>query len=216
MTYLPPGQPLRQRQREQTKDEIEAAAFSLFDEQGFDATTVEQIARRAGIATRTFFRYFPTKEDVVFADQGELVARLRAALAETDPSQPPLRRVREAVLAVQQPGRRPHLQIARARLVSDVPAIRARSYHLVEALEDAVAEALTEATGGDEGTQVRARIVAGAVFGALRGARRAAGDLVKADPLQLVETAFAIVEDGAAAYFPPPATLARDGPEQSD
>lgn len=188
---------LRERNRRRTAEEIEAAAFGLFAGRGYEATTVELIAAVAGVSTRTFFRYFPTKEDVVFGNHAESVARLRAALAAGEPGEPPLRRVRRAVLAVQDPGGNPAVELARARLVAEVPAVRARLSHLVEGLEDAVAEALAAELGADEEGRARATIVAAAVFGALRGARRAAGLLPEPDPARLVEAAFDLVEHGA-------------------
>jgi AcrR family transcriptional regulator len=54
----------RQRKKNATRDRIRASALRLFGEQGYDATTVEQIAAAAGLSHMTFFRYFPTKEDV--------------------------------------------------------------------------------------------------------------------------------------------------------
>ena len=59
---LEPG--WRQRKKTATSDRIRASALRLFREQGYDATTVEQIAGAAGVSHMTFFRYFPTKEDV--------------------------------------------------------------------------------------------------------------------------------------------------------
>ncbi len=194
---------LRERNRERTEQEIEAAAMALFAERGFDGTTVEQIAAAAGVSPRTFFRYFPTKEDVVFRDHATAVARLREALAETDPREPPLRRVRRAVLTVQAPGRHPELEVTRARLVSEVPALRARLYGLAEEFEAAVAEALAEDLKQGDDALARAAIITGAVFGALRGARRAAATLAHPNPERLVETAFNLVEEGAAKHLPP-------------
>ncbi|MDP9357418.1 MAG: TetR family transcriptional regulator [Chloroflexota bacterium] len=197
---------LRERNRERTEQEIEAAAMALFAARGFDGTTVEQIAAAAGVSPRTFFRYFPAKEDVVFRDHATAVARLRAALAATDPHEPPLRRVRRAVLAVQAPGRHPDMEVARARLVSEVPALRARFYNLAEEFEAAVAEVLVEDLGQDDDALARAAIITGAVFGALRGARRAAAMLTHPDPQRLVETAFHVVEEGADKHLPPHST----------
>ena len=194
---------MRQRNRDRTAIEIAAAAFALFGERGYEATTVEQIAAAAGVSPRTFFRYFPTKEDVVFGDHAETVDRLRAALAAAAPGQPPLRRVRTAVLAVQQPGRYPEREVARARLVAEVPALRARYSRLIEDFEEVVAEALVADLGPGAQATALARIVAATVFGALGGARRAAGGLAGADPSRLVETAFDVVEGGAARLFAP-------------
>ena len=71
---------LRERKKQRTREAIVAAALKLFDERGFDQTTIADIAEAADIAPRTFFGYFPSKEDVVFADFPETVAGLSARL----------------------------------------------------------------------------------------------------------------------------------------
>lgn len=70
----------REISRRAVRKKIEAVAMELFLEKGFDATTVDQIAAEAGISPRSFFRYFPTKEDVVIGDPAEFGAVLRDAL----------------------------------------------------------------------------------------------------------------------------------------
>ena len=203
METTPDSRPLRTRQRDRTREEIQAAAFALFSERGYDDTTVAQIAERAGVAIRTFFRYFPSKEDVVFGDHAQAVARLRAALADAPADVPPLQRVRVAVLAVQQPGRYPERERTRARLIATVPALRARFQQLAEDFESVVADTLSDDLGSGHEAAARASIIAGIVFGALRGARRAAATLPDANPALLIDTAFAMVEHGAAAQFAP-------------
>jgi len=71
---------LRERKKQRTREAIVAAALQLFEERGFDQTTIADIAEAADIAPRTFFGYFPSKEDVVFADFPETVEGLSARL----------------------------------------------------------------------------------------------------------------------------------------
>lgn len=63
----PPANSLRDRQKNETRRILRATALKLFAAQGYDATRTEEIAEKAGVSTRTFFRYFPTKESVLFA-----------------------------------------------------------------------------------------------------------------------------------------------------
>src|ERR1700737_458208 len=80
---------LRQRHTERTRDAIVAAAFELFSAKGYAETTIDEIADRADVAPRTFFRYFPAKEAVLFHtfdDQVDgAVAKLRARPADETP-----------------------------------------------------------------------------------------------------------------------------------
>jgi AcrR family transcriptional regulator len=80
---------LRERHAERTRDSIVAAAYELFAAKGYAETTIDEIAERADIAPRTFFRYFPAKEALLFHgsdDQvDEAVAKLRARPADESP-----------------------------------------------------------------------------------------------------------------------------------
>src|SRR5689334_12921364 len=67
-----------------TATRVVAAALELFADQGFDQTSVEQIAKAAGVSRSTFFRQFGGKDDVVFADHEFLLARLRDHFADSD------------------------------------------------------------------------------------------------------------------------------------
>jgi AcrR family transcriptional regulator len=72
---------LRERNRSRTKRDIESAALTLFEQQGYAATTVEQIVRRAGVSQATFFRYFGSKEEVLFVNEQDAVDGLVAQVA---------------------------------------------------------------------------------------------------------------------------------------
>lgn len=72
---------LRERNRSRTKREIEAAALELFEKAGYAATTVEQIARKAGVSSATFFRYFGSKEEVLFTNEQDAVDEMVALVA---------------------------------------------------------------------------------------------------------------------------------------
>ena len=86
---------LRERKKARTRASIREHAMRLFLHQGFAQTSVEQIAEAAEVSPSTFFRYFPTKEDVVLAD--DLDPILLAALAAQPPELPPLVALRRAV-----------------------------------------------------------------------------------------------------------------------
>ncbi|MGW1214946.1 mycofactocin system transcriptional regulator [Streptomyces sp. NPDC002499] len=111
-----------------SRAELETHALRLFSARGFDAVTVEDIAGATGIGRRTFFRYYQSKNDVVWGDfEGEL-RRLRATLAGFPPETPMMDALREAIVdfnrldAAQIPWHR-----LRMRLILEVPALQAHS-----------------------------------------------------------------------------------------
>src|SRR6266487_4582242 len=89
--HEPPGS-LRERKKDRTRRTIQAEALRLFAEKGFQATTVQEIAAAAEVAPRTFFRYFPTKEEVVFwAEYQPTLAGFVAARPDDEPAEEALR-----------------------------------------------------------------------------------------------------------------------------
>jgi len=81
---------LQRRKRELVRDEIARAAWDLFGSRGYEAATVDEIARAAGVSRRTFFRYFSSKEDVVVGTSDALAEAVLAAFSRRPPHEPPL------------------------------------------------------------------------------------------------------------------------------
>lgn len=79
---------------------VESAALLLFEDRGFDLVTVDDIAAAAGISARTFFRYFPAKDDVLRGVVRRRAQAVAAALAARPPDEAPMRSVRQAVQEV--------------------------------------------------------------------------------------------------------------------
>jgi AcrR family transcriptional regulator len=117
---------LRERKRTRTRLMIQAEAFRLFAGKGYADTTVEEIAAAAAISARTFFRYFPTKEDVVLWDEYD---PLMLELFEARPVDEPPAATARAVMRESLGGiyrRDPEQLLARVRLYQSVPELRAR------------------------------------------------------------------------------------------
>jgi AcrR family transcriptional regulator len=120
---------------------MSAVAFELFQTRGFSNVTVEEIATEAGVTQRTFFRHFPTKEDVLFSDGSHIVNDLIAGMAEASLDARPLEVLAAALrkLAHGFEGERDHHR-ARSQIIDSVPALREREllkrHYLVGALAE--------------------------------------------------------------------------------
>jgi len=124
---LPPAEPgLRERKKQQMRWTIQSHAIRLFLEQGYEATTVDRICQEADVSPSTFFRYFPTKEDVIVQDQYDpfLVEIFREASLAPDPVRTLASRLRETIGRSDLAERRTIL--VRSRLALSEPAVRAR------------------------------------------------------------------------------------------
>lgn len=141
---------LRERKKRRTRRELAEAALRLFDQQGYEATTVAQIASEAEVSTKTFFAYFPSKPDVLFAEPHERVDAAVAIVKEIAPDQPAGVALQRAVTALYapDPNADPDLGLLRQRLIATEPAVQARAlFHTLEAstrLADALCEAYDE------------------------------------------------------------------------
>lgn len=182
-----------------TRGRISAAAFELFEAQGYDGTTVEAIAERAGIARRTFFRYFRSKDDVIFPDHDSMLENVQRYL-ESSSDMPPVDAVCAAVRFVfRSYVSDPAVSVQRYRLTRSVTPLRDREIASVRGYERAFSKYLQErfgqAGGGDAAGPVsaalRADVIAAAVVAAhnavLRDWLRAGGGF---DPLPALDRAF--------------------------
>jgi mycofactocin system transcriptional regulator len=135
----PVAEARRGRPRGTSARELEVIALRLFTEQGFEATTVEDIAHNAGVSRRTFFRYFDSKAEVLWAQFDQEVDALREALAKIDPKTPVLEGIRSAVVSVNRytAADVPELR-TRIHLIATVPALQASSARHYDAWERAV------------------------------------------------------------------------------
>jgi TetR/AcrR family transcriptional regulator, regulator of mycofactocin system len=183
---------LRERKKADTRARVMAAALRLFAERGFGPTTCEEIAAAADVSPRTFFRYFPTKADVLFGDHDDLLEALREALAMEEPVVRAVRRWAQEGLEhlLVNPSR----YLTRSGLVASIPAAHARSRQLDAEFEDVIAAAIA---GPGAPTDIGARLTARAAWGATRAARdvwlASDGEL---DPRRLVDEAFDLLERG--------------------
>jgi mycofactocin system transcriptional regulator len=111
-----------------SREELELIALQLFAERGFDATTVDDVADAAGIGRRTFFRYFASKNDVVWGDWETVLAQFRSELAAIPVQVPLLTGLREAVKAFNRlpEGAEPQHRV-RMTMVLHTPALQAHS-----------------------------------------------------------------------------------------
>ncbi|MGX1560788.1 TetR/AcrR family transcriptional regulator [Streptomyces sp. NPDC055506] len=140
---------LRERKKIKTRQAIRAATYALIEEQGYDATTIEQIADRAEVSPSTVFRYFPTKEDIVITDEWEpvMTAELRAR-PEDESWADVLRHVMRKALDLSL-AEEPEVTRLRSRLGVEVPAVRARMIESTAATGPLLREVLADRSGLD-------------------------------------------------------------------
>ncbi len=146
-----------------TRERLIDAALDLFLERGFEATTVDDIAERAGVGRTTFFRHFKSKEIVIFPEHGRIVESIRDRLAAATP-ETALVAVTEAARLVLThyltDGSRAR---ARYRLTRQVPALRTREIASLLQYQRTFRTFLHEAMGGTSATALRAELMANAI-----------------------------------------------------
>jgi AcrR family transcriptional regulator len=155
------------------RDALVAAAFQLFLERGYEQTTVDDIVALAGVGRRSFFRYFPSKEDVVFPDHERCLADMTAFLGDGSDEDDPVQRVCDAArLVLRMYAENPTFSVQRYRLTKKVPGLRAYELSVVWRYERALAEYLRGRFAGRRDGTLRADVVAAAVVAAHNNALR--------------------------------------------
>jgi AcrR family transcriptional regulator len=163
-----PPRSLRERRRLRTRRTIQAHALRLFADKGFQATTIEDIAAAAEMAPRTFFRYFPTKEEVVFwAEFPPMLAGFVAARPDDEPALEALHHgIVDGLAAVWDQDEERERMLERLRLAFRTPALhprmRQQQAHWAAELTEILADRL-----GERPDNLEVRIIAAAVAAAV-------------------------------------------------
>jgi mycofactocin system transcriptional regulator len=120
---------------------LELIALRLFTDQGFDSTTIEQIAAEAGVSKRTFFRYFGSKASVLWSEFDREVDIIRAALAAVPASVPMMDAIRRAVVSANYYGPQDVTELRlRMNLIGNVPALQPSTAVHYDAWERAISD----------------------------------------------------------------------------
>jgi AcrR family transcriptional regulator len=199
-----PALTLRQRQSEQLRGEIERVALRVFAERGYRAVTVDDIAAAAGISTRTFFRYFPAKDEVLVSELRRTIDRIAAEVAARPAEESAVEALHHALLS--QVG---VVHVDREisgdwyRTVAENPALLAKASAMSLAHRRAVTDLLAVRLGVDAAVDLRPGVITATMFAAADHASRiwldgnAEGSL-----LETTEQALALVEGGLRNIAP--------------
>jgi AcrR family transcriptional regulator len=156
------------------RDALVAAAFRLFLERGYEQTTVDDIVALAGVGRRSFFRYFPSKEDVVFPDHERCLTDMTAFLAAApeDGADPVARVCDAARLVLRMYAENPVFSVQRYRLTKQVPGLRTYEVSVVWRYERTLADYLRRRWSDRPDGALRADVVAAGVVAAHNNALR--------------------------------------------
>ena len=179
---------LRDRKRERTRAAIESAAFRLFAERGYDGVTVAQIAAEADVAARTYFRYFATKEDVLFGRDAEVLTAVGAIIDARPAGEAPVVTARACSLAMGAWAEKHRaLIVDRAAVIAATPSLAGRDRAKLAGIEDLAAARLARrmrARAGDPRPLLLAKLATACfevgVQGGLRRRKAFAGSIAAA------------------------------------
>ena len=189
MDPIPQG--LRARKKIQTGLALARAAMQLFEERGYAATTVDDIAAAADVSRRTFFRYFASKEELFVVDPEGKLAALHVALADGPPDEPTIAALRRGVVALVGTYFEPELIRVEARVALREPVVAAAGLAYQVRWEDALAQEVATDLGVDLRRDPRPRIVAHTTVAILRaGVSQWIQGNCEGDPAEVVAATF--------------------------
>ncbi|MCU1686113.1 MAG: hypothetical protein JWQ81_6852 [Amycolatopsis sp.] len=185
----------RERKKAQTRKALADAALELFLDRGYDQVGVREVADAADVSVTTLFKYFPSKESLVFDIDEDVEAALVAAVRDRAPGRPVLQALHEHALhRATEAVAYPHIS-AFTRMVEDNPALRDYSRRMWLRHEAALARAITDEVGvpaDDIGCAALARFALEAIALAHQ----------HPDPPQAIDTIFTLIEHGWTATHP--------------
>ncbi|MEU4667916.1 TetR family transcriptional regulator [Amycolatopsis sp. NPDC023774] len=155
--------------RRQLRRALSSAAVDLFVANGYEATTVDEIAAAAGVGRRTFFRYFDTKDDVLFANHDEIVTEMEQAFERADPSRDPVEVACSTVsLVLDYYAADLDVSLKRFTLTRTVASLRDKEVATVDRYQRVLARYLQTrfAEQGDDTASLRAAVAAAAIAAA--------------------------------------------------
>jgi AcrR family transcriptional regulator len=164
---------LRERKKERTREMLVTQALRLFSEKGFSQTTIEEISAAADVAPRTFFRYFASKEDVVFLGQEEENALIAQMVGDLRPGEDVVDALIRGTCELLSRGGQTLTHAPESLvLIQRTPELRARKQQLLEEVQDLVAAALMPRRA-TKAEALRIRMLAAAFIAALNTAMNA-------------------------------------------
>ncbi|MEU7007196.1 TetR family transcriptional regulator [Streptomyces sp. NPDC046332] len=166
---------LRERKKQRTRNALLRVALELFTTQGYEQTTVDEIADAVEVSQRTFFRYFTSKEEVAFAVQRMVEEHFVQALVERPAQEGPLDAMRNAVLASWDTIGEAIMEVVPVdmylrtfQMIESTPALLAAHLRRTTEMEDTIARVVAEREGVDMDEDPRPRIVVAAFSGVMR------------------------------------------------
>lgn len=186
---------LLQRRKNKTRQALIDAATQLFASRGYENTTVEQIARTAGVSRRTFFRYFKYKDLVAFPHHKQHVLAFRQLLKDEMKNRQPYEGVKSAcfrMAGIYMDGTEEHLK--QAKVIQSSPELIVRGEKFDQDWQAAISDALIDGDNENRDLVINCKLIAGVVMGLIRSSMALwyEGEC-KEDLVELAELAFSMV-----------------------